>query len=192
MATPACKAKWQLKNEDTWVHRFFDCFPTAEEWFLPKTSHCRAIAQQAWKGSLDYREVPLAAHMIANYQHYVNNTIHVLPDSEILVVRTTELWHDLKALDEWLGGTGRFGHEIEGTAITHGSHRYANPVLNGTSMLAACCALLPELSVYRDLLARAANLDQITKDLEREEAVKHCGSKSWEELQESCSQLHAS
>lgn len=154
---------------------------------MPRTENCSEIARQAWEGSLDYREVPLAAHMIANYQHYINNTLRILPNREILVVRTAELWPDLKALDEWLGGTGRFGRGIEGTAVTHGSHRYANPVLNSTSMLAACCALLPELNVYLDLLDKAANLDHVTKDLERKEAVKRCGPKSWEELLESCS-----
>ena len=159
---------------------------------MPKTSQCREIAQQAWTGSLDYKEVPLAAHMIANYQHYVNNTIHVFPDSEILVVRTTELWHDLKALDEWLGGTGHFGRGIEGTAVTHGSHRYANPVLNTTSTLAACCALLPEVRVYLDLLARAANLDQVTKELERKEGIERCESDSWEELEKRCITMHPS
>lgn len=44
----------------------------------------------------------LAAHMIANCPHYVNMTISLFPDSEILVVRTAELWDGLKALDEWL------------------------------------------------------------------------------------------
>ena len=43
--------------------------------------------------------------MIANYRHYTTETINKHKDKEVLVVRTTDLWHDLKALDEWLGGT---------------------------------------------------------------------------------------
>lgn len=116
----------------------------------------------------------------------------MFPNTEILVVRTAELWHDLKALDEWLGGTGYFGRAIEGTAVTHGSHRYANPVLNSTSMLAACCALLPELNIYLELLAKAANLDEVTKELERKDAIQRCGPNSWDELRESCSAIHHS
>lgn len=195
---PSCIADRQLKkNPQGWVGQFFqDCFPTVQDWALGATalasttksatsSNCNALALQTYQGTLSEKDVPLAAHMIANLQHYVKKTVQINPQAEILVVRTDSLWQDLKELDAWLGGSGDFG-AAEGLAVTHGSEHYNHhsPALSEKATKQLCCALKEEIRWYRTLIEKAANL--VDKEAELNRSVQRCGMASWEELEQAC------
>ena len=187
---PVCIAQRQLNNDpEGWVGQFFQqCFPTVQDWAMGSTarsSNCKTLASQTYDGTLSEKDVPLAAHMIANLQHYVEKTVKKNPNAEILVVRTNSLWQDLKDLDIWLGGKGTFGTS-EGSAVTHGSENYNHhsPDLTEEATTQLCCALKSEIEWYRTLVQRAANL--VDKKTELARSVERCGVKSWEELQEKC------
>jgi hypothetical protein len=140
-------------------------------------------------GQLDWKQVPLAAHMTANYQHYMKKTVAAHKNKEVLVVRMDKLWDDLKALDRQLGGTGNFG-VVEGSAYTHGSESYQSSS-TGSSLSDAgakllCCALLAELEIYRELLNAAANLHGHDKRETIQAAVERCGWNSWEKMTQAC------
>lgn len=171
---------------------------------------CAELAKTSLAGRLDWRHVPIAAHLTANYQHYTAQTVTAHPAKEVIVVRMEHIWDDLKALDRQLGGTGDFG-AVEGSAYTHGSESYYNSnnsskhqrlalagdaagdaadddsaaaVLMAVQLL--CCALQTELHTYRDLLIRAANLHENDKLETVQAAVERCGWRSWDEMKLTC------
>jgi hypothetical protein len=196
--TPVCIAQRQLQsNPGGWVGQFFQqCFPTVQDWALPQTTKCQELALQTYQGTLSEKEVPLAAHMIANLRHYVEKTgVMANPSVEILVVRTASLWQDLNDLDAWMGGTGDFG-EVEGLAVTHGSEHYNkqdnnnnnNDLLSDKAAAQLCCALKEEIEWYRTLVQRAANL--VDKEQELQRLVQRCGAQTWDEWLRNCDESH--
>ena len=211
--SPVCIANRQLQKEpDGWISKFFRrCFPTAEDWATVGTTpqpnpvqsqsdstsstsaNCTKLATESFSGGLNPRTVPLAAHMIANIKHYADKTIRRFPDKEILVVRTHRLWEDIQELDIWLGGSGDFGG-AEGSAVTHGSehHRdsHKNEYLSEAASQQLCCSLLQDMTVYRELIQTAANLNEAAKTAELAYLVSRCSARSWSELTESCSNRH--
>jgi hypothetical protein len=188
--SPVCIAKWQLQNNPTgWVGQFFQqCFPQVEDWAMGLHNNntlCLKLAKQTFEGDLSEKEVPLAAHMIANYKHYIEKTVRIKKDAQVLVVRTDSLWQDLKDLDIWLGGKGEFG-QAEGSAVTHGSeHYHHSQELSEKATTHFCCALQEELTLYRELIERAENLED--KEQELRNSVQRCGAKSWQKLLDTCS-----
>lgn len=158
----------------------------------PSTESCAKLAKSSLTGQVDWKQVPLAAHMTANYQHYIKKTVTAHRDKEVLVVRMNQMWGDLKALDWQLGGTGNFG-AVEGSAYTHGSESYKSSTsVSDASVQFLCCALLAELEIYRDLIVAAANLRVRDKRETIQEAVKRCGWNSWEGMTRACVKRSAS
>lgn len=93
---------------------------------------------------------------------------------EIYVVRTEEFDHDLRSINELLGGTSIVEYRVS----THTGHNQTFPVSNKKTKLRgkynACFFLCPEIQLYKKLLHRAVNLSQ--EDLK----------KSLDKLSETC------
>ena len=184
--------------------------------------NCTQLAEQTFQGMsfMDHKETPLAAHMIANYRHYVSQTVDQFPNKPVILVRTRALWQDLKHVDKLLGGTGDFGM-AEGSAVTHGSEHFIvrgtdndqdnndsnnnnNTIKNGnsngnndddsylspTATLQLCCALLDDIRTYANLIQRAVNWNDTTKQSETQFLVQRCDAnlQSMNELVQHCVQ----
>lgn len=211
-----------------WITQFFDCFPTAQEWIVASVpnqtvttrqvngsslrsassvesgTRCATLAQRTFQGNWSHLEIPFAAHMIANYQHYyqqipenaaaaaatatISSTQTITP--VLLVVRTDFLWDDIKKIDQSLGGTGDFG-EMEGRAVTHGSqhHVHKKDDLPNEFVQLLCCQLMDEMQVYHTIIQKAANWDESTRQLEWDRALSRCVVTSWFELITACARM---
>jgi hypothetical protein len=162
----------------------------------PNTSaapNCTKLALDAFAGGgMNYRVIPLAAHMIANLAHYAARTVKRFPHKPVYVVRTHALWNDLQQLDVFLGGTGNDFGNVTGSAVTHGSEHHRTTSLEGnhlsyTATATMCCHLMPDMTVYRDLVLRAANLGKEIKQQELLYLTSRCGAPSWLEFLNQCS-----
>jgi hypothetical protein len=190
------------RDPNSFVGLFFQtCFPTVDDWAFavkgkkrngsPATESCVELAKKSLAGQLDWKQVPLAAHMTANYQHYTGKTVAAAhattADKEVLVVRMQHMWGDLKALDRQLGGAGNFG-AVEGSVYTHGSESYSSSSkrISEAGVQLLCCALQKELEIYRDLMYAAANLHELVKRDTVQAAVERCGWKTWEGMTQAC------
>jgi len=199
--SPNCAAANQLQNKPGgFVSQFFDlCFRTVEDWVYgaigkrangePALQACVDLAHKSLAGKLDWKDIPLAAHMTANYQQYTSMTTRKFKSKEILVVRMEHMWDDLKSLDVWLGGTGDFGR-ASGTKYSHGSETYggSKSITVATAKL-FCCALQSEMEIYLDLITSAANLLEVHKQQTRDAATARCGFASWDEMISHCATL---
>jgi hypothetical protein len=212
--SPSCGTAWAMnQNPDSgWETEFFGrCFPTVEDWaqalatttatstlaVAPSNStadtsnrtDCSELAWSSLAGEISIDKHPVAAHMVANFNHYTEKTITRFPLKEVLVVRTEHMWQDLGNLDQLMGGDGAFGH-LHGSSVTHGSenHKDRRPISPaGAKMF--CCALQGELRIFQDLLNRATNLDAESKLESSFTTMTRCGVKSWEDLQKQCDSL---
>lgn len=221
VVSPSCIAAKQRTNDPAgFVVQFFDtCFPTVQDWafagaaaaaspsgedeinnkrFNVSSLQCQELAQSTLAGQVDPKQVPLAAHLVANFRHYMQTTVDANPVVPVLVIRMEHLWYDIKALDVLLNGTGDFGTK-EGSAFTHGSERYNNNDTTTSSSTAAaeklpipvrsalCCVLTDEIERYRRLLELAVNLHVHEKQQSIADAVQNCGYESWEAMMLRCS-----
>lgn len=144
----------------------------ADEKFVKWAGDCSKVGRDVLQGN---GHENINSHLSMNYHHYYKLTAEKHPNKEILVARTEHLWEDLKGLDQALGGTGNFQHE--GIRHTHGSESYTirGSDLDEQSTHALCCALHKENQYYQDLLTRAANLDQESKDQTMQVLYQQCG-----------------
>ena len=130
-------------------------------------------------------------HISYNMRYYLNLTLDLFPDRDVLVVRTENMWDDLKDLDLKLGGYGIFG-EREGYQDSHGSETYKKKdALSVEEYGLICCALRDEMELYRQLLERAINLDAAAKETTIVDTAKRCGFSSWDDMVHQCT-IHES
>lgn len=193
------------------VSFFIQCFPTIQDWayaLMEQSDHvahgktitndCYHLARQSILGKLNRTSAPSALHLIANYQHYINNTIHYNNNhKKIYVVRTKHLWTDIQHIDQYiLHGTGNYG-TITGTAITHGvikkqtnddwyqqfhqsycpsetNPKHSNPKTAAISVSIFCCHLMDEMDIYYYLISNASNLNDTEKSTTIQETIDYC------------------
>jgi len=125
-------------------------------------------------------------HISFNMRYYVNRTLEKFPNKDVLVVRTESMWDDLKDLDLKLGGYGIFG-EREGYKDSHGSENYkAKDTLSAEEYGVLCCAFQDEMEIYRQLLERAVNLDEVAKESTITSTAQRCGFPSWNDMIRQC------
>lgn len=182
--TPCMTAKEIEGFPQGWTSRFFRCFP--DIFHLAEAlrgyhsnSTCETLAWRTIHGEIDRLAVASAAHMIANYRHYIEQSLGRFPRLDVLAIRTDQLWSDLKSVDRLLGGNGTFVG-MEGTR-ENGS-TFKKSAFHDTEAL--CCALLDEIQLYQLLIRRAVNLPD--KDRILQASVERCGKKSWRELVDFC------
>jgi hypothetical protein len=104
------------------------------------------------------------------------------------------LWDDMQQIERSLGGSSRDNKNVFGIAVgshyTHGSESFRNNAnqnpISKQAMTQFCCALSSELLVYKQIIFRAANLDQTQKQETWNGAVLRCGFDSWDELMNQC------
>lgn len=191
----ACKsAKESTKYPGGVTARFYrECFPTQDRLSLPfrqsdkslMSDNCTDLARKAIDGRLiDERGFK---HISYNMRYYYNKTIKEFPSKAVLVVRTENLWDDLKDLDLKLDGYGSFGG-LEGSKDSHGSEQYRNTnnTLSSQDFTQLCCALQDEMHIYRRLLERSVNLDEASKNATITGAARRCGFSSWNEMVDAC------
>jgi hypothetical protein len=214
--SPSCGTAWAISQNprNGWEAEFFGrCFPTVEDWAqalamptpatttvssLPmaisnssSSNHtdCSELAWSSLAGNIDIAKHGVAAHMVFNFHYYTKKTIGKFPSKEVLVIRTENLWQDLGDLDRLLGGDGAFGH-LYGSSVTHGSENHKNRrSISEAGVKLLCCALQDELNIFRDLVNRATNLNDETKQESSLKAVTRCGAESWEDLEKQCESL---
>lgn len=198
----ACRTKKHIKKRPNGSAAMFynDCFPTQQR--LPllglhstSTGSDTGLSQECFElGRKVIRGEKYGKgfkHMYYNMLHYANETIYEYPDKGVLVIRTESLWEDLKDLDTMLGGRGTFGG-IEGTKDSHGSEKYKQKT-GGTGTLSVedygllCCAIMPEMNVYRNLIESAANLDDSATKAAISQTANKCGFANWDEMMNKCS-----
>jgi hypothetical protein len=126
-------------------------------------------------------------HAKYNYEFYVNKTISVYPDREVLVVRTEHEWDDVVDLaNNFLGGNTDFSVT---ESVSHGSEKYQPSPITTEGYQKLCCVLEREIEVYIDLLERAANLSPEAKEESIESLKEKCGvKKDWTVWRKHCQQ----
>lgn len=197
----AIKVEEAPRNETALFYQ--TCFPSQH--YLPAAFNstgtsvlqqtCNKLARRVFDGkAVEWRITyfkPLQGfkHISFNMRYYVNITIDQFPEKDVLVVRTESLWDDLKNLDIQLGGYGYFGQR-EGYKDSHGSEKYKQKTdtdsLSTGEYSLLCCALQDELDIYRDLLQRAANLNDEEKEFTILNTAKKCGFPSWNDMVRQC------
>jgi hypothetical protein len=153
---------------------------------------CITLARRSLTGVLDRTQIPLAAHLIANYRQYTDATMSLYPDKRVWVVRMEYLWNDMQRIEQNLGGSP--GRDVFGTAVgsqyTHGSESFRNNAnrnpISSQAITQFCCVLSSELLIYKQIVFRAANLDQMQKQETWNGAITRCGFDSWGELMNQC------
>jgi hypothetical protein len=114
------------------------------------------------------------------------------PDKRVWVVRMEYLWNDMQRIEQNLGGSP--GRDVFGTAVgsqyTHGSESFRNNAnrnpISSQAITQFCCVLSSELLIYKQIVFRAANLDQMQKQETWNGAITRCGFDSWGELMNQC------
>lgn len=119
----------------------------------------------------------LLNHFQYNYGYYRRNTIKKRPNHSVAVIRTENMWEDIMALDQMVGGTGNF--TIVGTKVTHGSEKWAGKTqysadLSPTNTKYLCCILYSELDIYQELILEAVNLNDAQRRETLSNVLAHC------------------
>jgi hypothetical protein len=103
---------------------------------------------------------PLSPHMFYNDVCNLNHVSQKYPNREVFVIRTEHEWEALKALELALGGPGTFHRE--GDAKEHLCERFAPSALSQDGINKLCCVLETEIRIYKELLIRTINLDDVS------------------------------
>ena len=212
----SCRVATEIKRDPTsFQAKFFACFPTihtipqtlqqyrSRDDSLYTNSTALACAEMLVNTLQGKTGSHMAGHMIANLQYYHHFTLGNSPvapwgrrtmdnrgngdarGAKVLVVRTPHLWEDMKKADETLGGAGYFSQA--GLRISHQSEHFDDmAVLDHTQTLPICCALGDEMAIYKELIERSINLDEVQKQSTLKEALTICRVQSWEELIHMC------
>jgi Sulfotransferase family len=128
-------------------------------------------------------------HLNSNLEWYANNTHYNYPNKPILIIRTNNMWEDVRQIDIAMGGAGDFG-KVDGKKETHNTlsadqrHQWTPE-----ERKPLCCVLMREFEVYMDLLNKAINLtpEQIEETWQND--MNTCDASSWEDLQAKCEGL---
>ncbi|CAJ1946382.1 unnamed protein product [Cylindrotheca closterium] len=129
----------------------------------------------------------------------------------VYVIRTEHLWEDVSRIDALVGGAGNFSH-VQGKIInrqttTTKSTRTMNATVRNTTTLGDsnseppqqqqqqqimlvpltfCCALLPDMLAFRNIVNRADNLSEEQKHETNAMSYRRCNVTSWGGLQSKC------
>jgi hypothetical protein len=132
-------------------------------------------------------------HLGAGYRYYSNFLAAAVARRKtappvVLVIRTEHLWHDVEKIDLMLGGDGNFS-DMYSQRFTHGSELFRNrtglPDDAGQAAL-VCCAMLPEIRAYQQIINEAINLSAEEKNETFGMTWKRCHVTDWETLEDKC------
>jgi Sulfotransferase family len=148
------------------------------------TRHCQQLAITVLQGrhpALTHINI----HLLDNYRYYYQYTIQRNLTKDVLVIRTENLWDDLKELDVAMGGPGVF--ETEGKVVNKNQNNMYYASSDATSqgngrqrrrMHNLCCILMDEMILYQEILNRALNLDYNRKLQTIQDVWTLCGIES--------------
>ncbi|CAB9523335.1 unknown protein [Seminavis robusta] len=159
-------------------------------------SDCNQLLQGAFQtvGKSHY------GHLTAGYRYYYQEAggPSSINNHTIVTIRTEFFWNDVVQFDLALGGHGDF-HTVMGKKETHGSEAYwtkhnnSNKVMiSSANMPYVCCALWPEMVVYRTLVEQAVNLLPQQRIQTYQKTWNQCHVQSWEALEQMCDGLETS
>ena len=155
--------------------------------------NCRQLAEEAVTGKA---HTLINSHLSANYAKYAAITIKPFPEKEILVLRTEELWSDVRKLNRFLllpndgGGNNEDDDNDRNDMIarqrnisldhrltwTYGSEDFkVKSKLNAVGKAILCCFLSNENQIYEDLMRRAVNLNSEEKNKYLNTLYTDCG-----------------
>ncbi|CAB9498209.1 expressed unknown protein [Seminavis robusta] len=153
---------------------------------------CNQLLQRAFQsvGKSHY------GHLTAGYRYYYQlaGGPSSIRNHFIVTIRTEYFWDDVVQFDLALGGHGDF-HTVMGRKKTHGSEKYwtkHNDTISPANMPYVCCALWPEMVVYRTLVKHAVNLLPQQRIQTYQKTWNQCQVQSWEELEQMCDGLETS
>ena len=122
----------------------------------------------------------------STYVHYANQTIHAFPTKEIMVIRTEYMWSDLNTLEGHLGGGNTTTATLTEELFQEEKKEAVSTILSNQSHHTLCCALQEEIGVYVDLVQRAMNLDDSSRQETLGSLWKKCGANSIANLASTC------
>eukprot|EP00980_Cylindrotheca_fusiformis_P003367 scaffold747_cov120-Cylindrotheca_fusiformis.AAC.23 len=177
---------------------YYECFPTIESFlsYVPppledgsssknnntNPDKCRPLWLQAFRpGQSEY------GHMSANYQYYTKDMGLMSRENgrRVYVIRTEHLWDDVSHIDQLVGGTGNFSFVARKKINKQTTVKHVGPGIQYVPHT-FCCALLPDMLVFRDIINRADNFDEPTKLATNEHSWSRCNVTSWEMLETRC------
>ncbi len=182
----------QLKHDET---KFIE-MPDKNNPNVNRTINCYDLGRDVLGG----RKVNLFnEHLQKNYKFYTDFTSTKYPEKEVLVIRTEHLWDDAEELNLALTdslvkdgavykmthtdpessststSTSAFGKK-KGHVFDHNSGK--RPVRSGLSQEGkkiVCCHLSTENHLFEGLVRRAANLDEMEKEIYLDDLYNDCG-----------------
>lgn len=159
---------------------------------------------QLWKGAFVPGTFEDYGHMTANYQYYTNGLklLESQPQGRdddttshnVYVIRMEHMWEDVSTIDSLVGGSGNFSH-VQGTIANQQTIVTRNATLNADKTeskqiklvpLSFCCALLPDMLAFRNIVNRADNLNEEQKQQTNAMVWTRCNVTSWGGLQSKC------
>lgn len=139
-----------------------------------KKRYCQLLARYYVTGKLNRSQ-----HSTANYHYYTNDLLHEYNSSqkEIFLLRTNYFWKDWESINYILGG----GHNST-IEINHHTHRQnkehkvivSNRTISLGGLVNFCKFLCAEIQLYKELIYRAANLNDMDKDTSLNELKETC------------------
>jgi hypothetical protein len=180
------KGRQSLRYEQQLTKLFVTCFPQPDmEPFVQSAlsakddehNDCAGLARDYIVGKGHLFPVP---HLSYNYRHYQSKVLDMYSEGgkEWFGIRTEHLAEDFDNLNRQLGGkvTEDTSKRQPAIKLTHGSEKF-----RGTSKLSAesyqslCCLLQDEVSIYRDMVRRIWNLDDMEKFETIHSLAQKCG-----------------
>jgi hypothetical protein len=128
-----------------------------------------------------------------SHQFYINRRPVRYEERNVLAIRTEHLWSDFLQLDQLLGGQGEYQRPNGVVAFRHKLKKRippANMMVNAQDIIYLCCELLSigEIQVYWQILERADNLDDTSKQQSKMALLDQCGGgfHTLDDLQQKC------
>lgn len=139
----------------------------------PDVCHTRAI------GSLRGTENH-ASHLYYNYQYYYEA---VPQDAQILVIRNEHLIDDWNLLESFVGGNRSVIADVQSIPKSNSyPHSAEDLFLSEESRVALCHELCNEIQIYKSILERAANLDEMQLQVSLDELAAKCPEEATAEI----------
>jgi hypothetical protein len=146
-----------------------------------------SCSQLSWRG-VNGKASWQAGHLHFNYKFYADLTTGKFPDTEVMAVRTEHMWDDLQNIEHMVGG-GVFNKE-EYATVDHGSGSFGRRSrLSPEGAKILCCALQEEIAIYVNVLIKASNLNEKTRNDSLSYLWDKCDMKSFEEMETTCRTL---
>jgi RecB family exonuclease len=139
------------------------------------TTATTTCSRRAWRAITG--EVGYATHNMYNYRLYYNQVLQQDASPRIAVLRTEHLAEDWRRIEKDVlqGSNDPFGDDNFQFPQKHASKKKRKDYyLSESSQKVICSALCQEIQVYKQILARAVNLNKDDYAESMQELQQHC------------------